>query len=203
MRDDLTRRLWKLRERLLATNPTRPESGMLPLDEYEAKTIDEQRLLFDMFWNPETHAYDPEDFWRESSDPTAAKNPRGNSVILGVFFVNDETQQHLFEQKRLFNPLGVSITRVQWRIILSPLLQRDANWCWLPSIIKAHANGDWRLFSCCGWNCYDELIYKRKRGDWVVGPTLNMPAADYKGKEWTGTYLLRDLITEPLSRLDA
>lgn len=175
--------------------PTRPEAGFLPLDEFEAKTIAEQKLLFKMFWDPATHEYDPLDQWRLSTGTKQPKNPRGNSAIVGVFFASKQARMHIFEQKRVFNPLGTSITRKQWRIILKALIWRDALWAWLPPIIEAYGDPDWQLHSCVGWNCYDERIYTPKKGDFIVGPGVCMQRENYKGREWIGSLLLQDIIT--------
>ncbi len=174
--------------------PAKPAKGFLPLDEFEAKTVQEQQLLFKKFWDPSTHNYDS-DNWRLSTDPKAPLNPRGNTAIVGVFFASKKQRLHIFEQKRLFNPLGTSITRKQWRIILRPLLWRDANWCWLPAIMDAYGSDDWCLYNCVGWNCYDEMIYQPKVGDMIMGPGVCKPRIDYKGREWIGALLLQDIIT--------
>lgn len=183
--------------------PRLPLKGFLPHDEFEAKTVDEQKLLFNMFWNPERgHKYDPLDHWRLSPHPHDSLNPHGNVAVLGVFFSNPQTNAHLFQQKRILCPLSIAITRYQWRVILEPLILRDAMWCWLPGIIEAYQDDAWKLHNVVGWNCYEEKFYTPRSGDMILGPDICMPRSEYKAQEWIGTSLLQDIIS-PLSSLDA
>lgn len=194
MPSQLTKTLYRLRRRLIQTMPTRPEKGMLPLDEFIARTPEEMQMNFDLFWNPRTHAYDPEDNWRLPADPAGSMNPSGNVAVVGCWFISTRERLQLFDAKRILNPLSCNITRKQWRIILHPLIVRDANWCWLPGIIDAHeGDASWRLHSCIGWSCHQQKFYKPNEWDYVLGPNVCALRRDVKEKEWTGISILSDI----------
>lgn len=195
MPSELTYRLYRVRDRLVRHLPRKPERGFLPEDEFIARTVEEQQMTFTLFWDPKTHDFDARDHWRIPSDPNGSHNPKGNVAVVGVFFYSPKAKLHLFEQKRVLNPLSCAITRRQWRIILSPLIIRDAFWCWLPNICDAYGDDSWRIYSCVGWSCHQQKFMKPSEYDYVLGPNVCATRRDVKEKEWIGTSLLKDIIS--------
>lgn len=195
MSSQLTYRLQRIRRRLIETMPMKPEHGFLPEDEFVSRTVEEQQLLYKLFWDPKTHAFDSKDHFRIPQYGKRRINPSGNVAVVGVFFWSPKTQLHIFEAKRVLNPLSCAITRYQWRIVLRPLILRDAYWCWLPNICDAFDDDSWRVFSCVGWSCHAQKFYKPSEYDYVLGPNVCAIRRDVEEKEWTGISLLKGIIS--------
>jgi hypothetical protein len=193
MSSTLTKRLYAVRYRLIETMPTKPQRGYLPQDEFVARTVEEQQLIYKLFWDPATHTFDRKDHYRISPYGRAKVNPKGNVAVIGIFFYSPRTKFHLFEVKRVLNPLSCSITRMQWRIILAPLILRDAYWCWLPGICDAYEDDSWRIQTCIGWSCHFQKFYKPSEYDYVLGPDVCAIRRDVEEETWIGTSLLKDI----------
>lgn len=175
--DNTARLLRRYREHLLKYAPTAPVEGMMRPDEYRMRSIEEQQLLYDRFFDPKHCRIEDDGFiWQRENN-----HPIGNMATIYLWFVDQEDDGKLIDIRHIFSPLTRALSREQWSIFLDVSIVCHVYWQWLPSIIKTFNSDTWTFHGCIGWNLYNQKVF----------PIEEFTSLNPEPKrEWIGTYLL-------------
>lgn len=181
-----------------------PADGWDPPQEYRGLDIDEMEFLFTTFWSDKHWKYDTMRMRLARSRYTAVQ--RGNLLQCGVFIWNPRDKLKMFSQEMILSPFELPLTIAQWRkLIAAGLFKRQANWVWIPSVLRATNDDAWNDFHVYGWDVMNHTIPRAldiEEEAMVIGHDIIMNARDYARSRvtWKSASVYADITTPIFDR---